>query len=682
VHTTVGAGGHAPAKWSTKITETARPQEFFHEAMARLRAGDAPGAAAHCEIALAAYPDDANILCLAARSNLASQQFDAARQQVEKALALFPDFAAAHDAMGDLRLVEQDADGARSAYERALELEPGRPATPQKLARAQAMAERAGGRRKHPAYADDLRRAARHQRDGERDKAEAIYRKILKADPDHVEASRLLAGVATAHERYREAEIFLKRAVELAPDYVRAWVDLSNVQRHLDRFDDAIASAERVVELAPEQAESYMVLASALGVGGRHDEAIATFERVLVKNPRKTAALCAMGHHLKTVGRTGEAVARYRECIAIESGHGEAWWSLANLKTFRFEDAEIEAMQAQLAGDELDDEARLQVHNALGLALEGRKDHGRAFEHFAACNRIRRQKESYDPVDTESTHDRIIELFDRAFLSQEPGDRVEPAPIFVVGLPRSGSTLIEQILASHSQVEGTHELTDLAKVVREVRRASRTDMRFPEAIAHLKAGGWSKIGKQYLERTAQYRSGAPYFIDKNPNNFVFTGLIRLAMPNAKVINARRHPLDSCLGTFKQLFASGQPFSYDIVELGEYYLQYQRLMDHYHAAMPGFVLDVHYEQVVGDLEGQVRRLLDFCGLPFEESCLRFHETERAVKTASSEQVRRPIYSSSVNLWRNYEKDLGELVEILEPVLLNMVPEDRPKVLQEP
>ncbi len=680
MHTTVGAGRETPAKWSTKITGSARPQEFFREATARLRAGDAPGAAAHCEQALAAYPDDANILCLAARSNLALRNFDTAREQVDRALALFPAFAAAHDVLGDLLLVEQDADGARSAYERALELEPGRPATPKKLARARAMAG-AGRRRKHPAFAEELRRAAHHQRDGEQDKAEAIYRKILKADPDHVEASRLLAGIATAHDRYREAEIFLKRAVELAPDYTRAWVDLSNVQRHLDRYDDAIASAERVVELSPEQAESYMVLASAQGVGGRHDEAIGTFEYVLEKNPGKTAALCAMAHHLKTVGRSDEAVARYRDCIAIEPGHGEAWWSLANLKTFRFEDGEIDAMVEQLAGDALDDDARLQMHNALGLAFEGRKDYARAFEHFSSCNLIRRQKESYDPVDTESTHDRIIELFNDEFLSQDPGSGVAPVPIFVVGLPRSGSTLIEQILASHSQVEGTHELTDLAKVIRDVRRASRTDMRFPEAVAHIKSGGWSAIGTQYLERTAQYRSGAAHFIDKNPNNFVFAGLVRLAMPNAKIINARRHPLDSCLGTFKQLFASGQPFSYDMVELGEYYLQYQRLMDHYHAVMPGFILDVHYEQVVGDLEGQVRRILDFCGLPFEDACLRFHETERAVRTASSEQVRRPIYSSSVNLWRNYEEDLGELVEVLEPLLLNMVPEDRPKVLQD-
>jgi hypothetical protein len=236
-------------------------------------------------------------------------------------------------------------------------------------------------------------------------------------------------------------------------------------------------------------------------------------------------------------------------------------------------------------------------------------------------------------------------------------------------LPRSGSTLIEQILASHSRVEGTHELHDLSKVIRTIRRRTPGQAPFPEILAKFRAGGWERLGRQYIERTAKYRSGAACFIDKNPNNFIFAGVIRLAMPNAKIINARRHPLDSCLGSYKQLFASGQPFSYDLTELGEYYLQYQRLLDHWHKAMPGGIIDVHYENVVADLESEVRRLLDFCGLPFERSCLDFHATDRAIKTASSEQVRRPIYATSVNLWRHYEEHLGELIEVLQPLLLN-------------
>jgi tetratricopeptide (TPR) repeat protein len=374
-----------------------------------------------------------------------------------------------------------------------------------------------------------------------------------------------------------------------------------------------------------------------------------------------------MAHHLKTIGEQEKAIAWYRKSIEVGPDHAESYWSLANLKTFRFEDSEVDAMLRLLEDADLEDEPRAQVHNALGLEYEGRGDYERAFEHFSLCNIARRKSEYYDPVDTEDTHDRVIELFDEAFLARDAGSPVEPTPIFVVGLPRSGSTLIEQILASHSQVEGTHELSDLSKVLRAMRRGRRREKRFPEVIAGLNARGWARIGEQYLERTEKYRSGALFFIDKNPNNFIFIGLIRLAMPNAKIINARRHPLDSCLGSFKQLFASGQPFSYDMTELGEYYLQYQRLMDHWHRVLPDFVLDVHYEDVVGDLEGQVARLLEFCGLPFEEGCIRFHETRRAVKTASSEQVRQPIYSTSVNLWRNYERQLSDLAEILAPLL---------------
>ena len=529
------------------------------------------------------------------------------------------------------------------------------------------------------AYADEIRQGEQHELEGERDKAEAIYRQILKRDPDHVEASRLLAGVAISHEQYAEAEVFLKHALELAPEYLRAWVDLANVQRELENYDDAIVSGAKVIELAPDKAESYMVYASIVGVAGRHEEAIETYEKALALNPEKAGALCSMAHHLKTIGRQDDAIARYRESIAVRPDHAESYWSLANLKTFRFDDSEVEAMQALLAREDLSDESRAQVHNALGLEYEARKDYDKAFANFEKCNEVRRGLESYDPVDTEDTHDRVIAQFDAAYFEQPAAAPAEPAPIFVVGLPRSGSTLIEQILASHSMVDGTHELSDLSKVIRALRRARRKDKRFPEVVAGLNQPGWARIGEQYLERTAKHRGNAPFFIDKNPNNFIFTGLIKLALPNAKIINARRHPLDSCLGSFKQLFASGQPFSYDMTELGEYYLQYQRLMDHWHEVLPGFVLDVNYEDVVADLDTQVHRLLDFCGLPFEENCLRFHETKRAVKTASSEQVRQPIYASSVNLWRNYEAHLQPLFHIMKPLLHAMPDIAQPKSL---
>jgi hypothetical protein len=389
-----------------------------------------------------------------------------------------------------------------------------------------------------------------------------------------------------------------------------------------------------------------------------------------------------MAHQQKTIGLTDDAIASYRRAISTKTDHAEAYWSLANLKTFRFEDEEVEAMETLLDREDLPDASRSQIHNALGLELESRKDFTHAFANFEKCNLIQRKTESYDPVETESTYERIIKLFDKEFLSKDrAAAATEITPIFIVGLPRSGSTLIEQILASHSQVDGTHELGDLSLVIRRIHPERKRGERFPEQFAALDAHEWAAIGTDYLERTEIFRGSAPYFVDKNPNNFVYIGMLRLAIPNAKIINAMRHPLDSCFGSFKQLFASGQPFTYDLMEVGEYYLQYRKLMDHWREVLPEFVLDVQYEQVVADLETNVRRILEFCGLPFEDACLRFYETERAVKTASSEQVRRPIYASSVNLWRNYEPQLDELIETLEPVLAELPATDQPSAMSE-
>ena len=277
--------------------------------------------------------------------------------------------------------------------------------------------------------------------------------------------------------------------------------------------------------------------------------------------------------------------------------------------------------------------------------------------------------------------DMTIDVFGETFLNANAGrGDPDPAPIFIVGLPRSGSTLIEQILASHSLVDGTHELRDLGMVVKADHRLGRFNPRYPKSLVDFDPERLRHLGAEYIRRTRRYRGDRPFFTDKNPNNFVHVGLLHLVLPNAKIIDARRHPLDSCLGSYKQLFAQGQPFSYDLVELGEYYLEYDRLMKHWHEVLPGNVLDVHYEQVVADLEGQVRRILDHCGLPWEDACLRFHETDRAVKSASSEQVRQPIYSTSVNAWRNYERHLGPLIEVLKPILAEMPDCERPGSLR--
>ena len=659
----------------------------FDAALSALRSGDLQAAADLCKQCLVQYPGDANFLCLSARTNLALRDFSTARENVEEAIRLFPDFSLAHETLGDLMMVEGKVSLARTAFETAMRLDPARTAIREKIDHARKLEKSAKQRSAKSGsgqlpFMDELRLAGEHEESGDTRSAEMIYRNILKKDPNHVEAARLLASVASRRKRFRDAEVFLKRAVSLAPDYVRAWVDLANVQREQDKLADALESAKRVMRLAPDNPESYMVYASAIGMTGDHQEAIDAYEKALKLSPDKPGAYCGMAHHLKTIGRQDDSIESYRRAIEVKKDHAEAYWSLANLKTFSFRDDEVDAMLQLLEQQDLPEESRAQLHNALGLEYESRKDYDGAFENFARCNQAQRPLEKYDPVDTEDTYGRIIELFTPAFFEKNQGvPDSDVTPVLVVGLPRSGSTLIEQILASHSQVDGTHELGDLSRALQSVRRDKNKHSRFPEALADAEVEEWVEIGREYIRRTEIHRAGAPYFVDKNPNNFIYTGILRLAIPNAKIIDARRHPLDSCFGSFKQLFASGQPFTYDMTELGEYYLQYRRLMDHWHETLPGFVLEVNYEEVVADLERQVRRILEFCGLPFEDACLRFHETERAVKTASSEQVRRPIYSSSVNLWRNYEPHIEELVQILAPLLEDLPTEQQPGALLE-
>lgn len=649
-------------------------QEKFAVALSQLRSGNLPETIRLCDQSLEEFPDDANFLCLAGQASIALKKFGRAEKYIERAIRVSPDFAIAFETRGDLLLVTGQPDKARASYETAIRLDPTRNLTHEKIDRTNQLetadeeSHTAFKAPKRMRFEDDIRKARDFEKNGDLQSAEMIYRDILTREPNHVEAARLLAGIAVQHKRFRDAEVFLRKVLELAPDHARAWLDLVNVQRELDQLDHAVESARQLLRLTPDKVESHVAYASAVGMAGNHEEAIRIYQTAIDMAPEKAGAMVGMAHHQKTIGQRDAAIASYRRAISVRPDHAEAYWSLANLKTFQFDDGEIAAMQELLRDESLPDESRAQLHNALGLELESRKDYSGAFDNFAKCNAIRRLSESYDPVENETTCDRIIELFDADFIAGNSGVAApEVTPILIVGLPRSGSTLIEQILASHSQVDGTHELGDLSRAVQSVRRGKSRRSRFPDALAELAPDDWQSIGAEYLQRTEIHRSGAPYFIDKNPNNFIYAGVLKLALPNARIIDARRHPLDSCFGSFKQLFASGQPFSYDLTELGEYYLQYRRLMEHWHAVMPGFVLDVHYEDVVADLDGQVARLLDFCGLPFEEACLRFHETNRAVKTASSEQVRQPIYSSSVDLWRNYESHLDELIQVLQPLL---------------
>ena len=656
------------------ISQSQSPQAVFNQALQHLRQGDSQLATQLCDQGLAQYPNDANILCLNAQALIAIKDLEGAHSNVARALKSHPEFATAHEVYCDLLLIEGKFEQAINGYQHALKLAPDRSRLNSKIERGKQLLQSLNSQAQAPqddmAFTEELAKARQHNADQEPEKAEDIYRTILRKNPNHGEAMRMLASVATAHRKYEDAELLLTRAVSLSPKFSRAWLDLAKTQLELGKHQAALESAETLVGLSPDIAESYVALANTQAQSNLTEEAILSYRQALKINQAHPGAFSGLAHQLKTVGRQQEAIDVHRQNISLNPTNSEPYWNLANLKTFRFEDSEVADMKALLEDDSIEDLSHVQLCNSLGLEYEGRKDYDRAFSYFQRCNDRHRQSEKYDPIGHEVLIGMIGKIFSAEFLSAHQGLGCEdPSPILIVGLPRSGSTLIEQILASHSQVEGTHELSDLAQVVKDIKKTGRKGAHFPENLTTLPAGAWAHIGQQYLDRTIKYRSGSPRFIDKNPNNFIYAGLLKLALPKAKIINARRHPLDSCFGSYKQLFASGQPFSYDLTELGEYYIQYQTLMDHWHQVMPGTVLDVDYEMVVADLDTQVRRILDYCELPFEESCLRFHETDRAVKTASSEQVRQPIYASSVNLWKNYELHLEELIEVLDPLLQN-------------
>ena len=509
--------------------------------------------------------------------------------------------------------------------------------------------------------------AERHQ-SGDPEAALAGYDAILRRSPNNVDALRLKGVALSQLQQFDVAEKALRRAVEIAPDFAVAWSNLGGLLSEAERPDAAADAYRRALALDPGNAHMHFNLANALVVADDPAAAVGAYRAALALQPDHPGALIGLGHVLKTLGQQTEAISAYRKCLELSPAYGEVWWSLANLKTYRFSSDEIGRMQEALATEAMTEEARVSVEYALGKAFEDCKDFDAAFGWYAKGAARQRQRVAYDPVQTEAINDRIIDIFDAAFFAERSSwGHDDPAPIFIVGLPRSGSTLIEQILASHSLVDGTSELPELGRLAVSIGKFRSDGVTYPEAVRDLERADCRALGRSYLERTRRHRGSGMFFTDKMPNNFPSIGLIRLILPRAKVIDARRHPLDSCMGAFKQLFAAGQTFSYDLFELGEYYRQYIRMMDWWHQTLPGFVLQADYEAMVGDQENEIRRLLDFCGLPFEEACLQFHKTERAVKTASSEQVRQPIYTGSLGSWRRFRKHLSPVERQLADIL---------------
>jgi tetratricopeptide (TPR) repeat protein len=503
--------------------------------------------------------------------------------------------------------------------------------------------------------------------------AETLLRSHLQQNPTDVAAIRMLAEVAARLGRYVDAENLLARCLELSPSFATARAQYASLLNRQSRATEALQQIAPLLAAEPNNPHYRNLKATFLVGIGEYQQSIDLYRGILAEYPHRAKVWVTLGHVQKTAGHQEDAVRAYRRGLELEPGMGEAYFSLANLKTFRFEPHDIAAMQAALdpTPPPAAVENQLQLHFALGKAYEDEAQYETSFQHYAEGNRLRRSQVSYSAAENTRFVRRSRERYTREFFAERQDVGCQsPDPIFIVGLPRAGSTLIDQILSSHSLVEGTMELHDMISLARGLESRGQHDGpgQYLEVVGTLTPERLRAIGEQYLERTrVQRKTSAPFFIDKMPNNFRHIGLIHLVLPRARIIDARRHPLGSCFSAFKQHFARGQSFSYSLDDLGRYYADYVELMAHFDAVLPGRVHRIHYEALVENTEAEVRRLLDYCGLPFEPQCLRFYENKRAVRTASSEQVRRPIFRAGLDQWRHYEPWLQPLKDALGPVL---------------
>jgi tetratricopeptide (TPR) repeat protein len=643
-------------------------QARLAEAQGLLGEGELPAAERLLRELLAAQPDHPEALYTLAVVHRYGGALQAAIDTLHQVIAIVPYHARAHQELGHLYRAGGHDGRARDAYARALH---GNPALQASAKGLLAIAETQGNASEAARLRAQLDWLARLPRpligtmeliaQNRLVKAEHLCRSYLQSRPKDVEAMRLLADIGLRMGVLDDAEFLLESAVEFAPDDVRVRMDYVAVLRKRQKFAAALAQAEALLARDPENPQFRSLCAIERMQTGDYASALTLLDQVLQQVPGDPTTLTTRGHALKTAGDTTAAIEAYRAAIDGHPGYGEAYYSLANLKTYRFDDQDLQAMQRQLGAAGADPGHRTYLHFAVAKALEDRGAYAQSFESYRQGNAIKRAQSRYD---ADQMRDEFrataavctAELFDRMRGSGNPA----PDPIFIVGLPRAGSTLLEQVLASHSQVDGTLELPNVLSLSQRLRRRSAG---YPDGLAQLDLETLQGYGAQYLAETRIHRQGAPYFVDKMPNNFRHIGLIRLMLPNAKIIDARREPMACCFSGYKQLFAEGQDFSYDLTDVGRYYRDYVALMDHWDRVLPGFVLRMQHEDVVDDLETQVRRLLDFCGLPFEDACLRYYETQRSVRTPSSEQVRQPIFTDGLDQWRHFEPWLEPLVQAL-------------------
>ncbi|GAB4193596.1 MAG: tetratricopeptide repeat-containing sulfotransferase family protein [Wenzhouxiangellaceae bacterium] len=580
-----------------------------------------------------------------------------------------PEYARCYQEAGHCYRQMNDANAAIRAYQQAVSLNPALPASWQALSALYQQQGDDHARQHAQAHSDRLRGLPRELvsvasmiHEGRLYRAERLCRHFLQQQPQHTEAMRLLAQIGSRLYVLDDAEFLLESALEFEPDNLLVRFDYVNVLHQRQKFAQALEQASQLRQSQPGNPSFETSYANELMAVGDFDQALAIYDQILQRLPDNPQIHLSRGHALKTVGQQDDAIQAYRAAYQAKTDFGDAYWSLANLKTYRFDDGELRTMREQEANPLTTMVDRYHLCFALGKAYEDRQEYAASFDYYERGNALKKAELRYSAERMDADLERQKKECTRELFEHHQGHGHSASdPIFIVGLPRAGSTLIEQILASHSQVEGTLELPNILALVHRLngRRQLEDEPRYPALLGQLEADKLAAFGRDYIEQTRIHRSGAPLFIDKMPNNFRHVGLIHLILPNARIIDARRHPMACCFSGFKQLFGEGQEFTYGLEQIGRYYRGYEQLMSHWDQALPGKVLRVQYENVIADLESQVKRLLDFLDLPFEDACVEFHKTRRSVRTASSEQVRQPIYQSSVEQWRHYEPWLEPL-----------------------
>ena len=632
---------------------------------------------------LSSQPDEPNALRMLGSMKLASKEFDLAVDFLGKALQAAPDFATAQIELSQALHLSGDTTEALTSMRAFLDSNPGNQSSWQALAnllfelgdlkQGNAAAQRSV--ELDPFYAQ-TRSAIEALNSGNPKDAEDIFRKILTQDNNHIHALVGLASLAMDREVLDDAERLLKRVGVIAPNFShvqRAW---SRLYMKQSRFEPAEGAAKQAVRVSPESAECWTSLGTILAWGLKNREAADAFENSLKLEPNQPRVQMSLGHVLKAAGDFDGSIAAYKKSLDLDNRLGEAWWSLADLKTYRFDESDIKQMLKASDGTEIKERVRdyASLNFALGKAYEDLKDYSESFRFYALGNKLRSQFESFNLDRLRTQISTSKEVYTGQVFRSEPSSFNPIVPIFVLGLPRSGSTLVDQILASHSQVQGTMELPHILSYVRELGGTVEERLedptyisKYPSSVLQLSDEERNALGERYLKETANYHLGSPYFVDKMPNNFLHIGLIAQILPQAIFVDTRRHPVACCFSIFKQNFARGQSFSYDLEVLGSYYRCYLDLMGHWNKVLPGRIHRVIYEDMVDDTERQIRDLLKHCGIEFEESCMAFYENDRVVRTASAQQVRQPIYDTGKSAWQGFDEHLRPLTESLAPVL---------------